>query len=129
MKTNDTDISGGSQRELAAGVLKQAAWDLRRFHNANTKIEREIYLDAYSWVMSDDCNWPFSFLNVCRLLHRVPEELREELIGELSLGTFSRWVRCWQRTARRFSNSISQRFATDRNESAATPVSLMQTSY
>jgi len=29
MKTNDADISGESQRELAAGVLKQAAQDLR----------------------------------------------------------------------------------------------------
>jgi len=56
-----------SERELAAGVLKQAAYELRRFHGATTAVERELYQDAYSWVMSDDSTWPFSFLNVCRL--------------------------------------------------------------
>ena len=37
MNANDADISGESQRELAAGVLKQAAQDLRRFHGATSK--------------------------------------------------------------------------------------------
>ena len=63
MKGNDADISDESQRELAAGVLKQAAEDLRRFHGATSKVERELYLDAHSWVMSDDYSWPFSFPN------------------------------------------------------------------
>jgi hypothetical protein len=72
------------QRELAAGVLKQAAQDLRRFHGAATAVERGFYYDAYSWVMSEDCTWPFSFLNVCRLLNREPVSLREELLGDLS---------------------------------------------
>ncbi|MGB6313504.1 MAG: hypothetical protein WBG13_13230, partial [Pseudolabrys sp.] len=72
MKTNNTYIFDQSPRELAAGVLKQAAEDLRRFHGATSKVERELYLDADSWVMSDDCSWPFSFPNVCRLLNRAP---------------------------------------------------------
>jgi hypothetical protein len=72
MNPTDTFISETSQRELAAGALKQAARDLRRFHGAATAIERELYLDAYSWLMSDDCSWPFSFLNVCRLLNPEP---------------------------------------------------------
>jgi hypothetical protein len=63
MKVNDADFSEGSQRELrideleqaaqrelAAGVLKQAAQDLRRFRGATSKIERELYLDAYRWL-------------------------------------------------------------------------------
>ena len=59
MKVNDADISGGSHRELAAGVLKQAAQDLRRFHSAKSTVERKLYLDAYSWVVSDDYSWLF----------------------------------------------------------------------
>lgn len=62
MKANDTDNYERSQRELAHGVLKEAPRDLRRFHGAASRIARELYLDAYRWVMSDDFSWPFSFL-------------------------------------------------------------------
>ena len=51
-------------------------------------VEREFYLDAYRWVMSDDCSWPFSFLNVCQTLNLAPETVREEVLGDLSLGRF-----------------------------------------
>ena len=50
-----------SRKDLAAGILKQATLDLRRFHGATSGLEREFYLDAYRWVISDDCSWPFSF--------------------------------------------------------------------
>jgi hypothetical protein len=93
MKANHIDNYETSQRELAAGVLKQAEQDLRRFHGAASPIERELYLDAYRWVMSDDCSWPFSFLGVCESLHLVPEDVRQDLIGNLSVSTFSRWLR------------------------------------
>ena len=38
------------EKHLAAGVLKQAAYDLRRFHAATKGGKRELYLDAYSWI-------------------------------------------------------------------------------
>ena len=94
MKTNDADISEPSQREfapgvlkqaaqrdLAAGVLKQAAEDLRRFRGATSKIERELYLDAYRWLTADECSSPFSFLNVCETLNLAPENVRHQVIG------------------------------------------------
>ena len=117
------------QRDLAAGVLKQAAQDLRRFHGRTSAVERELYFDAYSWVMSDDCTWPFSFLNACRLLNREPITLREELLGDLSVGIFIQWARRGSRALRRFADSVTQRFTTDNNESATTAASLTQTSY
>jgi hypothetical protein len=89
MKTHDDDISGEiqsdsaaydlkrcAQRELAAGVLKQAAHDLRRFRGATSKVERELYVDAYRWLTVNECSSPFSFLNVCQFLHLIPEQLR-----------------------------------------------------
>jgi len=93
MKGNDTNTYERSQRELADGVLKQAAQDLRRFHGAVSAIERELYLDAYRWVMSDDSSWPFSFLRVCESLNLVPEDVRQDLIDQQSLGALSRWAR------------------------------------
>ena len=90
-------IADASQRDLGAGVLKQVAQDLRRFHGATSAVERELYLDAYCWLTSDDCSWPSSFLNVCQLLHLAPEVVREEQLGDLSLGVFSYWTRRYGR--------------------------------
>lgn len=132
MNANDADISEESQRELAlgdlkqsaqhelaAGVLKQAAQDLRRFHGATSTVERELYLDAYRWLTVNECSSPFSFLNVCQLLNLAPENVRQELIGDLSLGPLNCWMRRCGRAARRFQISVGQLFVSERNASGA----------
>ena len=111
-----------SQKELAAGILKQAALDLRRFHGATSAVEREFYLDAYRWVMSDDCSWPFSFLNVCQVLNLAPETVREEVLGDLSLGAFGYWTRRCGRFARKSQIFLSNIFTNERTANAAEPV-------
>jgi hypothetical protein len=111
-----------SQKELAAGILKQAAVDLRRFHGATSAVEREFYLDAHRWVISDDCSWPFSFLNVCQLLDLIPETVREDVLGDLSLGAFAYWTRRCGRAARRFKIFLNNILTTERNANAAEPV-------
>ena len=111
-----------SRKDLAAGILKQAGLDLGRFHGATNGLEREFYLDAYRWVMSDDCSWPFSFLNVCQLLNLAPETIREEVLGDLSLGAFGYWSRRCGRTARRFKIFLSNIFTNERTANAAEPV-------
>jgi hypothetical protein len=135
MKANDVDFSEGSQRELAldglkqaaqrelaAGVLKQARQDLRRFRGASSKIERELYLDAYRWLTVDECSSPFSFLNVCQLLNLAPDNVRHELIGDVSLSAFSYWMRHCRRDARRLRISFSQLFVSERDASASMPI-------
>ena len=111
MNATDTDTSEKSQRQLAAGVFNQATRDLQRFHGATTKIEQELYFDAYSWVISDDYSWPFSFLNVCRLLDLAPKDLRQELLGDLSLGMFSQWARRCSRAAGRLQRLLVRQFS------------------
>jgi hypothetical protein len=108
-----------SRKDLAAGILEQAKLDLRRFHGGTSAIERELYLDAYRWVISDDCSWPFSFLNVCQLLNLAPETVREEVLGDLSLGAFGYLIRRCGRTARRFKIFLSNIFTNERNASTA----------
>jgi hypothetical protein len=93
MKANDTDNYECSRRELADGSLKQAERDLQRFHSAPSAIERELYLNAYMWGMSDDSTWPFSFLTVCESLNLVPENVRQDPIDLQSLGALGRWTR------------------------------------
>src|ERR1700747_1626088 len=111
-----------SRKDLAAGILKQAGLDLRRFHSRTSAVEREFYLDAYRWVISDDCSWPFSFLNVCQLLNLAPETVREEVLGDLSLGPLGYWSRRCGRAGRKFKTFLSNIFTNERNANAAEPV-------
>ena len=111
-----------SQKELAAEILKQAAADLRRFHGATSAVEREFYLDAHRWVTSDDCSWPFSFSNVCQTLNLAPGTVREEVLGDLSLGAFGYWTRRCGRAARKFQIFLSNIFTNERTANTAEPV-------
>ena len=111
-----------SRKDLAAGILKQAGLDLQRLHDATSEIEREFYLDAYRWVISDDCSWPFSFLNVCQVLNLAPETVREEVLGDRSLGAFGYWSRCCGRAARRFKIFLGNIFTNERTANATEPV-------
>src|SRR5215472_13755884 len=111
-----------SKRDLASEILKQAAVDLRRFHRAMSAIERELYFDAHQWITSDDCSWPFSFLNVCQLLNLAPETVREELLGDMSLGVISYWTRRCGRAARRFQTFLRRTFTSERTSTAVDPV-------
>jgi hypothetical protein len=111
-----------SRKDLAAGILKQAVLDLRRFHGPTSAVEREFYLDAHRWVTSDDCNWPFSFLNVCQTLNLAPETVRGEMLGDLSLGVFGYWTRRCGRAARKFQIFLSNIFTNERTANAAEPV-------
>src|SRR5258708_20823059 len=112
-----------SRKDLAAGILKQAGLDLRRFHGATSAVEREFYLDAYRWVMSDDCSWPFSFLNVCQVLNLAPETVREEVLGDVSIDSFGYCSRRCGRIARRFKVFLCNSFTYERTANAADPLS------
>jgi hypothetical protein len=111
-----------SRKDLASGILKQAALDLRRFHGGTSAVEREFYLDAHRWVTSDDCSWPFSFLNICQLLNLAPETVREEVLGDLSLGAFGYWTRRCGRVARKFQIFLSNIFTNERTANATESV-------
>src|SRR6266403_3824600 len=113
-----------SRKDLAAGILKQAGLDLRRFHGATRAVEREFYLDARRWVTSDDCSWPCSFLNVCQALHLAPDAVRHELLGDASLGLLGYWTRRCGRAARRFQMFVSNSFTSERSPNRAEPVTL-----
>ena len=129
MNAAEDYLAETSQRDLAAGVLTQAVQDLRRFHGATSAVERELYLDAYRWLMSDDCSWPFSFLNVCQVLHLSPEAVREEHLGDLSLGALSYWTRRCGRAARKFQSSLSRVFTSARTAKATEPGALAHASH
>jgi hypothetical protein len=124
MKTAEDHISETSPRDLASGILKQAAQDLRRFHGATSEVERELYQDAYRWVISDDWSWPFSFLNICQLLKLAPDNLRQELLADASLGLFGYLARRGGRAARSFQVFINSVLTATPRPVAVDPVPL-----
>ena len=108
-------VLSAPEESLAIGVLSQAAHDLRKFHNATEGLPRELYLDAYRWITDDDFTWPYSFLNICKLLDVPPETFREELLADASLGWFGYWTRMGARFGRRFRDSLVSAFKSSRN--------------
>jgi hypothetical protein len=103
------------EKGLAVGVLKQAAYDLRRFRTATKSADRELYLDAHSWVTAYDSSWPYSFMNVCKLLGLCPEVVRAELLADAALGPFHYWIRRAGRLSRKLGASVAHVFESCRN--------------
>jgi hypothetical protein len=99
------------EKDLALGVLKQAARDLRRFHSATKGVKQELYLDAYSWVTANDFLWPYSFVNVCRLLNVCPEVVRAEIFADASLSWLEYWTKRAGNVSRRVRASFARAFA------------------
>jgi len=91
MNTSQKTRFTTAKRHLAAGILAQARKDLRRFNGATRPAERELYFDAYDWVVSDSCVSRFSFRNVCAMLDLSPEGIRQEIFRDVSLGAFRYW--------------------------------------
>jgi hypothetical protein len=109
------------EEALAIGVLTQAAHDLRRFHLAINGVERELFLDAYSWIIANDFSWPYSFVNVCQSLQVSPESMRAELLADASLGWFGHWIRLGERLSHLLRDSLIRVFTNSRD--ANTPES------
>ena len=109
------------EKDLALGVLKQAARDLRRFHSATKGVKQELYLDAYSWVTANDFLWPYSFVNVCKLLNVCPEVVRAEIFADASLSWLEYWTKRAGNVSRRVRASFARTFA-GRNHAEGTEV-------
>jgi hypothetical protein len=103
------------EKGLAVGVLKQAAYDLRRYRTATKAADREVYLDAHSWVTAYDSSWPYSFMNVCKLLGLCPEVVRAELLADASVGPIHYWIRRAGRLSRKLGASVVRVFENRRN--------------
>ena len=107
------------EKGLAVGVLKQAAYDLRRYRTATKAPDREVYLDAHSWITAYDSSWPYSFMNVCKLLNLCPEVVRAELMADAALGPFHYWIRRAGRLSRKLSSSVARVFESHRDPEVA----------
>jgi hypothetical protein len=107
------------EKGLALGVLKQAAHDLRRFGGATRGVKRELYVDAYDWITANDFSWPYSFVNVCKVLNVCPEVVRTELFADASLSWFDYWTKRAGRVSAKLRASFVRVFANCPNPDGA----------
>ena len=114
-KANPTE----PERALAAGVLRQAAGDLRRFRESEDAVGREMYRDARSWFVSNDTEWPYSFLNVCESLDVSPENIRDEVFADARSSWLSHSRRVAVTTATHLVGSLSIFFSSRRTSTLA----------
>ncbi len=107
---NLEQIGTNPEDSLAVGVLRQAVHDLRRFRRATGSMERELYRDAHRWITTDDDSWPYSFVNVCKLLDVPAEILRAELLADVSLSWATYWCKAGARFGRCYRASVTRAF-------------------
>lgn len=72
-------FSSGEHRLLIA-IMQDAVECFQKHIHARDSKRRQLFLDAESWISSDDYSGTFSFNNVCDLLGMSPEYLRQGLI-------------------------------------------------
>ena len=107
------------ERALAAGVLRQAMVDLRKFRSAKDALGRGLYSEARSWFVSNDAEWPYSFVNVCRALDLTPETTRANIFANEQASWFKHSRHVARIVATQFIGSVSNFVATRRGESLA----------
>jgi hypothetical protein len=68
------------ERGLALAVMEQAITDLADQRFATGRRGQRLYWQAYDWVVADDREWPFSFVNLCDALGLQVEPARRRLL-------------------------------------------------
>lgn len=64
---------------LRAAVLHSALEDLQGRYVSRNKQTQRFAREAEAWFVSDDIDWPYSFLNVCEALGLNPQAVRGKL--------------------------------------------------
>jgi hypothetical protein len=77
------------ERALMVAVLRDAITCLEKYAAFRSSGNRRLFDEALEWILSDDCEWLFSFNNVCEALGVNPAYLRRGLI-QMSARTSTR---------------------------------------
>lgn len=67
------------EKALLVALLDDAIHTYRKYGRARDRDGQERFREAAEWIMADDDEWIFSFVNVCELLDLDPEYVRRGL--------------------------------------------------
>ena len=68
------------ERDLALAMLEDAVVCFQKYLKSTREKEHYLFTETEEWVLSDDRDWVFSFLNLCDFLGLDPEFLRKGLL-------------------------------------------------
>jgi hypothetical protein len=77
---------------LALAVMELAINDLITHRFAHRRRHQRAYWEAYQWMVADDHEWPFSFINLCASLRLEAEPIRRQLLDGTNPGDMSRSI-------------------------------------
>ena len=78
------------EKRLAAAVLSAALVELR--DQAGEPRRQQDVAETVEWIMSDDTEWPYSFLRLCELFDLQPDWVRNVV---------QQWLRAGRKQSRR----------------------------
>jgi hypothetical protein len=68
------------ERALMVAVLRDAVTCLEKYGASRSAGNKRLFDEAVEWILSDDCEWLFSFNNVCETVGVNPDYLRSGLM-------------------------------------------------
>lgn len=71
-----TDASFLPEKRLMLAVLEDAVAVYRKHVHSRHPGGRALFTEAEEWIVSDDQEWPFSFVNICHTLDLDPDYIR-----------------------------------------------------
>jgi len=78
-KTAPSLYSGRPEAALMYAVLEDAVNCVRYGLGATNRRKQRLAQEAKEWLLSDDSEWPFSFLKICMVLGLEPQYIRRGL--------------------------------------------------
>lgn len=101
------------EKRLMFAVLQEAVDCFQEYAFARGRKDEGLFKDAEDWILKDDHQWPFSFINICETLDIHPHYLRNGL---------SRW----KQRARRQQSFVVANYLRQRSGTKVIPDSFAQ---
>ncbi len=73
------EMSKEPEHRLMLAVLEEALATFQRGLNSTVAVERKDFFKVMQWIRSRDCEWPFSFENICSTFRISPDYVRAGL--------------------------------------------------
>ena len=67
------------ERRLMLAVLEDAIDCFQKYAHTDDARGKQIFVEAYEWIMSGDSRWLFSFENICQIVDMNPDYIRQGL--------------------------------------------------
>ena len=79
-KTHEDSTHRSGERALMWAVFADGIESYRRNAHATSAERRLEFLEAESWILGTDWEWPFSFVNLCEAFGFNPAGVRRSLV-------------------------------------------------